>query len=230
MRFAVFNDGSSKDLVNLSGTIPIVYKSKCFACVRFVSNCIHVSPPDNTYNIPVCIWLMDTHPNNAPICYVQPTAEMGIRVSMHVDCNGKIYLPYLHEWTPSTSELVVLIQIMIVTFGDTPPVFKITRDSGYKPSYTGPSSGAGMSYRMPYPPNAVGQPASYLPYPTGGAAAGGPAPGQNFPPYPMTATGAYPHPVPPHQQPQGAPYPIGGAVGMPGNGYVSNTNVNAHTN
>lgn len=52
------------------------------------------------YNIPICIWLMDTHPNNAPICYVKPTPDMQIKVSMYVDNNGKIYLPYLHDWTP----------------------------------------------------------------------------------------------------------------------------------
>ena len=52
------------------------------------------------YNIPICIWLMDTHPNNAPMCYVKPTADMNIKVSMFVDHNGKIYLPYLHDWLP----------------------------------------------------------------------------------------------------------------------------------
>jgi ESCRT-I complex subunit TSG101 len=52
------------------------------------------------YNIPICIWLMDTHPNNAPMCYVKPTPDMQIKVSMYVDHNGKIYLPYLHDWVP----------------------------------------------------------------------------------------------------------------------------------
>lgn len=43
---------------------------------------------------------MDTHPYNAPLAYVQPTSDMQIKVSMFVDHNGKIYLPYLHEWNP----------------------------------------------------------------------------------------------------------------------------------
>jgi len=55
----VFNDGSSDNLFNVNGTIPINYKN-------------------NTYNIPVCIWLMSSHPNNAPICYVKPTPDMRI--------------------------------------------------------------------------------------------------------------------------------------------------------
>lgn len=63
-----------------------------------------------TYHIPICIWLMDTHPNNAPICYVKPTLDMRIKMSMYVDHNGKIYLPYLHNWTP-----VILIFLIIIT-------------------------------------------------------------------------------------------------------------------
>jgi hypothetical protein len=54
----------------------------------------------NVYNIPICIWLMDTHPYNAPMCYVKPTYGMHIKVSIFVDHNGKIYLPYLHDWVP----------------------------------------------------------------------------------------------------------------------------------
>lgn len=53
-----------------------------------------------SYNIPVCIWLVNTHPFNPPICYVKPTADMQIKISRYVDYNGKIYLPYLHDWTP----------------------------------------------------------------------------------------------------------------------------------
>lgn len=43
---------------------------------------------------------MDTHPKNAPLCYVKPTPDMHIKVSMYVDYNGKIYMPYLHDWRP----------------------------------------------------------------------------------------------------------------------------------
>lgn len=78
---------------------------------------------DNTYYIPICIWLMDTHPQNAPMCFVKPTPTMQIKVSMYVDHNGKVYLPYLHDWQPHSSDLLSLIQVMIVTFGDHPPVY-----------------------------------------------------------------------------------------------------------
>ena len=53
----VFNDGRSRDLICLEGTIPVPYHA-------------------NTYNIPVAIWILDTHPSHAPLCYVRPTSDM----------------------------------------------------------------------------------------------------------------------------------------------------------
>lgn len=72
---------------------------------------------------------MDTHPQNAPICYVKPTPDMHIKVSMYVDHNGKVYLPYLHDWQPNASDLLGLIQVMIVTFGDFPPVYSKPKET-----------------------------------------------------------------------------------------------------
>ncbi|EDV97012.1 tumor susceptibility gene 101 protein [Drosophila grimshawi] len=140
----VFNDGSSKDLFTLLGTIPVVYKN-------------------STYYIPICIWLMDTHPQNAPMCFVKPTPTMQIKVSMYVDHNGKVYLPYLHDWQPHSSDLLSLIQVMIVTFGDHPPVYSKPKD---------------QQVAAPQPSNYP-----YLPYPSATGASGG-----NFPPYPTGGT------------------------------------------
>ncbi|XP_064168754.1 tumor susceptibility gene 101 protein-like isoform X2 [Anguilla rostrata] len=100
----VFNDGSFRDFMSLRGTVPVNYSG-------------------NVYNIPVCLWLMDTHPYNPPICFVKPTSAMMIKTGKHIDANGKIYLPYLHEWKHPQSDLYRLIQVMIVVFGEEPPVF-----------------------------------------------------------------------------------------------------------
>ncbi|KAF4009647.1 tumor susceptibility gene 101 protein isoform 3-T3 [Dama dama] len=117
----VFNDGSSRELMNLTGTIPVPYRG-------------------NTYNIPICLWLLDTYPYNPPICFVKPTSSMTIKTGKHVDANGKIYLPYLHEWKHPQSDLLGLIQVMIVVFGDEPPVFSRPTVSASYPPYqaTGP--------------------------------------------------------------------------------------------
>ncbi|CAD7003491.1 tumor susceptibility gene 101 protein isoform X2 [Ceratitis capitata] len=151
----VFNDGTTKELFNLAGTIPVVYKN-------------------NTYYIPICIWLMDTHPHNAPMCFVKPTPTMHIKVSMYVDHNGKIYLPYLHDWQPHTSDLLSLIQVMILTFGDHPPVFSKPRDPL---SYSQAAGGGGY---LPYPSANAGTSGSIPPYP----------PVNSFGPYASYSTGS----------------------------------------
>ncbi|XP_055528799.1 tumor susceptibility gene 101 protein [Wyeomyia smithii] len=150
----VFNDGTAKQLLNLQGTIPVRYKG-------------------NTYHIPVCIWLLDTHPRYAPICYVKPTSDMHIKVSMYVDHNGKIYLPYLHDWNASHSDLLGLIQVMIVTFGEFPPVYS-------KPKQT-------KEQATPYPTQ------SFMPQPpTSNQNQFCPYPAQSqFPPYPVGGPGGY---------------------------------------
>ncbi|KAH8379742.1 hypothetical protein KR009_006902 [Drosophila setifemur] len=157
----IFNDGNEKMLFTLQGTIPVVYKN-------------------NTYYIPICIWLMDTHPLNAPMCFVKPTPTMQIKVSMYVDHNGKVYLPYLHDWQPHSSDLLSLIQVMIVTFGDHPPVYSKPKEPVW-PAYPPTNS------YMPQP-GGSGPSAAFCPYPTAGGAGAG-----NFPPYPTGAAfGPYP--------------------------------------
>ncbi|KAF4104586.1 hypothetical protein G5714_013917 [Onychostoma macrolepis] len=110
----VFSDGSSRDLMSLAGTVPVSYRG-------------------NVYNIPVCLWLLDTYPYNPPTCFVKPTSAMMIKTGKHVDANGKIYLPYLYEWKHPQSDLYGLIQVMIVLFGEEPPVFsRFTTQSPYQ--------------------------------------------------------------------------------------------------
>lgn len=192
----VFNDGMKKELFCLDGTIPVNYKG-------------------STYNIPVCIWLLDTHPYNSPMCYVKPTAYMQIKVSRHVDQTGRIFLPYLHDWNPGSSDLLGLIQVMVVVFGETPPVFSKPQDGSPASGYPAarPTAAAGGFFRpttgaMP-PAIGGGQP----PYPTSGG----------MPPYPTSAT-AMPTPWTPYSGPmpaQSATPASSTTVGGGGMGYGS---------
>lgn len=153
----VFNDGSYKELLSLTGTVPVNYRG-------------------NVYNIPVCLWLLDTYPYNPPICFVKPTSAMMIKTGKHVDANGKIYLPYLHEWKPPQSDLLGLIQIMAVVFGEEPPVF--SRPAAQSPYPAFPAAG---------PPNT-----SYIPntpgLPFGQTHSTNPGGFQGYP-YPAAASG-----------------------------------------
>lgn len=178
----IFMDGSSKDLVNLSGTIPVNYRGAM-------------------YNIPICIWLIDTHPKNAPICYVKPTSDMLVKVSAFVDQNGRVYLPYLHDWSHNESDLLGLIQVMIVTFGEQPPVFaKVKSDNTppYPPYSPKPPGFGGPPYptSTPYPPSS-GFSGGYPPYPpsTNAFPSFPPYPNSPFPAYPPTSSFGCPNPA-----------------------------------
>ena len=50
------------------------------------------------YNIPVELWIMDVHPQNAPMVFVRPTTSMQIRSGGYVNANGKVDVPYLRDW------------------------------------------------------------------------------------------------------------------------------------
>ncbi|XP_060013524.1 LOW QUALITY PROTEIN: tumor susceptibility gene 101 protein-like [Lagenorhynchus albirostris] len=152
----VFNDGSSRELMKLTGTIPVPYRGT------------HI-------NNPIRHWLLDTCPYNPPICFLKPTSSMTIKTGKHVDANGKIYLPYLHEWKHSQSHSG-LIQVTIVVFGEEPPVFFHPTISVSYPPYqaTGPPNtsyepgtpGGISAYPSGYPSNPSGDPGR--PYPPGG--------------------------------------------------------------
>lgn len=169
----VFNDGTKKELFCLDGTIPVSYKG-------------------NVYNIPVCVWLLDTHPYNSPMCYVKPTAYMQIKVSRHVDQTGRVFLPYLHEWNPNSSDLLGLIQVMIIVFGETPPVFS-------KPQEDTSGSGFSAAGGAPYPTRPAAGGSSFMH--VLGPAANPPyaSPAGSMPPYPTSASGPMgwsPYPTP----------------------------------
>jgi len=100
-----FQDGTQDQLFKLEGTIPIQYRSK-------------------QYNIPVALWLPLNFPEKCPICYVTPVGNMKIKQKhMHVDSQGLIYHPYLHNWKANDSTLVDLIGLFCSAFGKDPPLY-----------------------------------------------------------------------------------------------------------
>ncbi|KAF5395109.1 hypothetical protein PHET_07659 [Paragonimus heterotremus] len=99
-----FNDGTSQDLVCLEGTIPVDYHK-------------------STYNIPIAIFLYETHPHTPPMVYVRPTSTMQIKASDFVDNNGLVHLPYISDWKHPGSDLIGLLAVLQVVFGERSPVF-----------------------------------------------------------------------------------------------------------
>jgi len=85
----------------------------------------------STYNIPVTLWMCKTYPLEAPNAYVTPTDCMRLsQDSPVIDREGRICLDYLREWNPQSSDLITLVQILIMSFSTHPPVYSVAGGGG----------------------------------------------------------------------------------------------------
>jgi len=99
-----YPDGKEAQLFVLDGTIPVSFRGE-------------------TYNIPVCVLLQESHPYVPPLVYVRPTISMAIKPSPYVDTNGKVYHPYIHQWNYKSSYIASLLHILSGVFSERPPVY-----------------------------------------------------------------------------------------------------------
>lgn len=172
-----YPDGTIRELISLKGTIPVNYK-------------------DSRYNIPVQLYLADTHPYLAPVCYVRPTPDMSINTSNTVQANGRINLPFLNEWNPPQSDLYLLLNLMTMKFNEETPLY---------------SKGSNQTHPQPYQlqqQQQQRQPAQYqpLPYPSEIRPA---YPSQmNQTPYPISNITPYPVNVMNNTNQNATPYPV----------------------
>jgi ESCRT-I complex subunit TSG101 len=128
----VYPNGQVKDLLTLSGTVPVNFKG-----VR--------------YNIPVQIYLSDLHPYTPPIAYVRPTPDMSINVSETVDSNGRVMLPFLTEWNYPHSDLYMLLNFMTIRFSEHTPLFAKSNASNGRNINPSNSSSNFANNPLPYP-------------------------------------------------------------------------------
>mmetsp|Transcript_30537 Transcript_30537/g.99728 ORF Transcript_30537/g.99728 Transcript_30537/m.99728 type:complete len:377 (-) Transcript_30537:2849-3979(-) len=135
----VHNDGTSNNLLRFAGTVPVPYRG-------------------STYNIPVCIWVMESYPARPPLPIVTPTSDMIITPKhRHVDMEGKVYLPYLNQWNARTCNLVEMAHAMISVFSMDPPVRARPAAAPAPPmsTYTPPYPGAAPAPAPAPPPPPV---------------------------------------------------------------------------
>ncbi|XP_078450053.1 uncharacterized protein LOC144718557 [Lampetra planeri] len=104
----VATNGIDKNLLHLSGTIPVIYEGF-------------------EYNMPVRLWLPESFPYSPPLAFVQPTQDMILNPGHHVDSRGRVYLPYLQHWTHPNSTTCGLLQAMADVFAKEPPVSALPR-------------------------------------------------------------------------------------------------------
>lgn len=118
------NNGMESRLLVLGGTVPMVYAGA-------------------QYNIPVEIYISEPYPDAPPRCYVRPTREMELKMGhRHVDREGLVYLPYLHEWNARTHNLLELCGAMSSVFSQDPPVFSTKGRPPAQPAQSYPTVGA----------------------------------------------------------------------------------------
>uniref|UniRef100_A0A087XZQ6 Si:dkey-181m9.8 n=1 Tax=Poecilia formosa TaxID=48698 RepID=A0A087XZQ6_POEFO len=131
--FYCFPNKETRRLLHLSGTLPVFYQG-------------------SAYNIPVCVWLHQTHPLSRPRCVVCPSVAMVINPSCpHVDSSGTVSVDGLRNWTPGVSNLTLLLSEMRLAFQkDTPLYARSVAQapppagvSGVKVSEPGPGSDSG---------------------------------------------------------------------------------------
>ncbi|XP_012683608.2 ubiquitin-conjugating enzyme E2 variant 3 [Clupea harengus] len=102
-------DSMQKDLLKLVGNIPVKYQGR-------------------TYNLPILMWLLESFPFTPPVCLLRPTTNMVIQKGRHVDAQGRMYLPGLHNWDHPKSTVNGLMAEMIAKFEEEPPLS--TKPSG----------------------------------------------------------------------------------------------------
>ncbi|KAM6989839.1 uncharacterized protein LKV04_009434 [Tautogolabrus adspersus] len=103
--FYCFPNKEKKRLLYLAGTLPVYFEG----CV---------------YNIPVCIWLHETHPLSRPRCYVCPSVSMVINPACpSVDTSGNISMDGLRNWTYGVSTLSLLVSEMKRVFQKDTPLY-----------------------------------------------------------------------------------------------------------
>mmetsp|Transcript_27165 Transcript_27165/g.44545 ORF Transcript_27165/g.44545 Transcript_27165/m.44545 type:complete len:428 (-) Transcript_27165:225-1508(-) len=100
------NDGSSSPpVLLLRGTLPMTYRAV-------------------TYNLPIDCYLPPPYPLRPPTVFIRPVANMAIKENhRHVGLDGRVYLPYLHDWRPGTHDLRELAVWMSSLFGAEPPCY-----------------------------------------------------------------------------------------------------------
>ncbi|CAM9303641.1 unnamed protein product [Choristocarpus tenellus] len=151
------NTGRVCTLIELVGTIEMTYRG-------------------HTYNTPVEIYLPESYPQTPPMVYVRPQTGMSLKIGhQHVDRNGMVYLPYLHDWAAATHNLVTLCATMSSVFGADPPLF-VTPKTGPPPPAPGHQSMSGGNY--------LGMGATGVGTTGTAGSGGGISPGQLFPPLP----------------------------------------------
>ncbi|CAF4301182.1 unnamed protein product, partial [Rotaria magnacalcarata] len=141
-----YNNGTSKDLLCLHGTVACQYKG-------------------NRYYIPIEIWFQQDHPNVPPLAYVKPTSDMFVSTaSRDVQPDGTIIIPYIKNWRHPNSDLQTLLKAMSEAFSQSPPVYSNSNMVNRPTPYPINPPAMPMPTPVTMPMNSGGNPSYSYPY------------------------------------------------------------------
>lgn len=138
------------------GIAPLVENNGEVAHCMVLQGTIAMHFRGQTYQLLVDLYLPPGYPHRPPVSFVRLTENMYLKENhMHVGPDGKVYLPYLHEWNLRSHNLVELVVAMSSVFSGDPPVFTrapSTASSTASHSRHGSASSASASHQQQPPP------------------------------------------------------------------------------
>ncbi|KAK6428046.1 Suppressor protein stp22 of temperature-sensitive alpha-factor receptor and arginine permease [Oleoguttula sp. CCFEE 5521] len=110
-----YETGGSALLTTVSGTLPVDFRG-------------------TLYRFPVKLWIPLSYPQEAPIVYVTPGKEMLVRPGQHVGVDGRVYHPYLRDWSGmwDRASVVDFLSYLQQAFAREPPVISKAQQQQYR--------------------------------------------------------------------------------------------------
>ncbi|KAM0720002.1 hypothetical protein Q7P37_004137 [Cladosporium fusiforme] len=116
-----YESGSSALLLTVSGTLPVDFRGA-------------------TYRFPIKLWVPQSYPQESPIVYVTPGRDMLVRPGQHVGVEGRVYHPYLSDWSGmwDRANIADFLNYLQQAFAREPPLVskaqqqQLQRPAGYQ--------------------------------------------------------------------------------------------------
>ncbi|CAH1250092.1 TSG101 [Branchiostoma lanceolatum] len=107
-------------------------KTKYFLCIKGKVPIMKNGVLDFTLHIRM--YIHKRHPLSPPEVFVRPSRNMDIKAGQNVNSEGRVYLPYLSSWIYPKSDLIGLLDFMVLTFSQISPVTRRRRSPSASPT------------------------------------------------------------------------------------------------
>ncbi|XP_035663263.1 tumor susceptibility gene 101 protein-like [Branchiostoma floridae] len=125
-------------------------KTKYFLCIK--GKVPIMKEGVMAFTLHIRMYIHKRHPLSPPEVFIRPSRNMDIKAGQNVDSEGRVYLPYLSSWIYPKSDLIGLLDFMVLTFSQLSPVTLRRRSPSASPTpqrkaLSNPPSRSGSSSR-----------------------------------------------------------------------------------